>query len=136
MWMVCCICLASNPALVAYESVLSGSASDYILLSPVLLWFFFFRSLLFSLLFFIYVVAPGLFPDTPRTSYLVGEIQLTNYAFSHDKLCHNLDALLVSLFLFRVVRRIWLGWVGLGWKRGHRKWRGKPHKFVYGDSIF
>lgn len=50
VWMVCCICLASNPALVVYESVLSGSASDYILLSPVLR--FFFRSLLFSLLFF------------------------------------------------------------------------------------
>lgn len=51
-WMVCCICLASNPALVAYESVLSGSASDYILLSPVLLWFFF---ALFSSLFFFYI---------------------------------------------------------------------------------
>lgn len=135
--MLCCICLASNPALVAYayESVLSGSASDYTLLSPTLLHFFFSLSSLLTS-FFIYVVALGLFPDTLWTTYLVGEIQLTNYAFSHDKLCHNLGPLLVSLFLFffsfRVVRLIWLGWVGLG----HRKWRGKPHKFVYGEGIF
>lgn len=102
--------------------------SDYILLSPVLLCFFLalFSSLLF---FFIYVAAPGLFPDTPRTTYLVGEIQLTNYAFSHDKLCHNLDPLLVSLFLFFFplsrckTDMVGLGWVGL--ETGPQKVAGK-----------
>lgn len=114
VWMVCCICLASNPALVAYEIVLSGSAycrlhSSF---SRSCLFFVFFSSI-----FFIYVVAPGLFlPKIPR-GLPFGEIQLTNYAFSHDMICNNLDPLLVSLFLlflFRVVRRICgLGWVGL-----------------------
>jgi hypothetical protein len=74
--------------------------------------------------------------------YFIGEIQLTNYAFSYDMICHNLEPLLVFLFfigfllflLFRLVRR--RCWVGLGWKLGHGKWRRKPHKFVYGSWIF
>lgn len=117
--MVCYICLASNPALVAYESVLSGSAFDYILLSSYLLFFAFFFSLSSS--YFLYtLLLPGYFQIPPWTTYLVGEIQLTNYAFSHDKLCHNLDPLLVSLFLFIYfflscckTDMVGLGWVGL-----------------------
>lgn len=50
VWMVCCICLASNPALVAYEIVLSGSAYCRLHSSFSRSCFFFF--VFFSSIFF------------------------------------------------------------------------------------
>lgn len=106
VWMMCCIYLASNPALVAYEIVLLVPAYYFLFLLP----------LFFFLLLFYYIRCYSWAISRYPVDYLVGEIQLTNYAFSHDMICQNLDPSLVSLFLlstFRVVRRIcWLSWVG------------------------
>lgn len=124
MRMVCCICLASNPALVAYESVLSGSVSDYILLSPVLLcvcvFFFFFRSLLFSLLLLYTMLLPGYF-QIPRglptwlekSNERITIFHMISYAITLI-FCWFLCFFFSFFFLSRCkTDMVGLGWVGL-----------------------
>lgn len=89
---------------------LSLSTDEYIFLSPVLQ--------LFQFSFFIRCCSRAL-PRYP-VDYLIGEIQLTNYAFSYDMICHNLDPLLDFCFLFsfsffptcKTDMLVGLGWAG------------------------
>jgi hypothetical protein len=45
----------------------------------------------------LYTLLSRALPRYP-VDYFIGEIQLTNYAFSYDMICHNLGPLLVSHF--------------------------------------
>ena len=68
----------------------------------------------------LYTLLSRALPRYP-VDYFIGEIQLTNYAFSYDMICHNLGPLLVFFFLYWFLtfpfiptcKTEMLGWVGL-----------------------